>query len=113
MHSKRWPNTDNMHISHSIGPSPYRQAYSRLVTQWSPRLLENPNVHYRVHNSLPLHTALSKMNPILILTLFKIIFSIALKSSLTSSKCITKFKFHNQNSIFISFVTHTLKLSHL
>jgi hypothetical protein len=48
--------------------SSYSEADSRSADQESPRLLWNPNVHYRVHNNPPLDRILNKFNPVHILS---------------------------------------------
>ena len=60
------------------GQSPSWEPYSSSVSHKIPRILWNPKVHYRVHNSLVLVSVLSRVNQIGVLQahFFKIHFNI-------------------------------------
>jgi hypothetical protein len=53
-----------------MGQRPPGEAKSHSASQKIPRLLRNPKVYYRVHNSLPLDPILSQLNPIYAPTLY-------------------------------------------
>jgi len=84
--------------------SPPREINSNSASKEISRLLWNPNVHYRVHNSLPLFPTLSQMNPVHILpsyffqTHYNIIFPFILRSSEWS----LLFRFSDKNSKCVS-----------
>jgi hypothetical protein len=81
---------NKLHNRHLVfmGQCPYWKANSCSASQEIPRLLWNPEVHYRVHNSLPMDTILSKMNPVHTLTSYfhKDHFNIIIPSTLRSPK---------------------------
>jgi len=74
--------------------SPYQEINGRSGSQ-EILCLRYPNVHYRVHKSLPLDPILSRMNPVHILTpfFFKINFNIIPTSKPRSPKLSLSFMF--------------------
>ena len=73
------------------------------------RILSHPKVHHRIHNSRPPVTVLSNINPVHALPspFSEIHFNIELPSKPTSSKWTTSLRFHNQNPVSTSSVSHT------
>jgi hypothetical protein len=82
--------------------SPSWDADSHSYIQ-NPRILWNPKVHYRVHNSLPLVPIPSRMRPVHNFPHHfpKIHSSIILTSTPWSSEWSLPFRFYGQNSLFI------------
>jgi hypothetical protein len=80
----------------------------RSVSQEIPPLLWNPNVHYRVHKSLPPVIIMSQTNPILIPKPYfpKIHFNIILPYMPRSSEWSLSCTLSNQNSVRISPMRH-------
>jgi hypothetical protein len=88
----------------------FPQRFGGSKNQKIRRLLRNPNVHYRVHNSPPLDPILGHMSPIQILTpyFFKIYFNIILhlrySSQAVSSLLVFRLKFHTCNNVLRTYV---------
>jgi hypothetical protein len=61
------------------------EAVSRSANQKLPRLLRNPKIHHRVHNSPPLDPTHSLMNSVY--SLFNIPFNIILSSTPSFATC--------------------------
>jgi hypothetical protein len=81
------------------------EADSHSATEDIPRLLWNPNNHYRVHKSPPLDPVLSQINPVHVLTIFKIHSNIILPSTPASPRRCSPFMFSDQNVVRISLLS--------
>jgi len=88
--------------------SPSSEANIHSASQEIPRLLRNPNVNYRLHNSPPLVHILSQMNPVHIFPPYfpKIQSNIIFPPTLRSSSWSHPFRFSDQSFLCISHVSH-------
>ena len=68
----------------------------------------NLKVHYRLHKSLPLVPILSQINPAQAVSSYflKIYFNVILQSTPCVQRSLP-FRFHHQNSVCISLLSHT------
>jgi hypothetical protein len=87
------------------------EASKHSASQEILRLLWNPKVHYRVHNSPPLAPILREMHP---LYTFQPISLRSIRNTiLLSTSRSLPFKFHSQNNVFISHLSHACYISRL
>jgi len=88
--------------------SPSWESNSHSASQVIPRLLWNPKVHYRAHNSPSLVPTVSQMNPVHNFPPYfpKIHSNIIFPATLMSSEWSFPFRFSNQNIVWISPLSH-------
>jgi hypothetical protein len=93
-----------MELSNSVEQSPSWEVNSYLRSQEIAPILWNLKVHYHIHNSPPLVSTLSKINPVLAHTSYflKIRFNIILPPMRRFSKLSHSLRFPHQNSICTS-----------
>jgi hypothetical protein len=101
----------------SMERSPPSEASSHSASHKIPRILWNPNIHYRVHNSPPRVLVLSQVNPVHNVLPYspKIRCNITFPSIPRSSEWSLPFRFSNQNFSCISHlscVLHALPYSY-
>jgi hypothetical protein len=75
-----------------------------------PRRSWNPNVHYRVHNRLPLTLLESDESSRLPTCLINIYFNIMLPSTLRTSEWYLPLSLSNRNFVRISYLTHAPRI---
>jgi hypothetical protein len=80
-------NNDDIQYLLTYGAEPFLRSHNCADTQELPRILWNPKVHYRVHNSPPLVPILSQIDPVHTITCYlrsMLIFSTHLRLGLPS-----------------------------
>jgi len=95
-------------LINSMEQSPSWESNRHSDSQEIHSLLWNPKVHYRVHEGGSLVTVLNQMNPVHAFPPYfpKIHSTFILTSVLRSSEWSLPFNFSNQNSVWISRLTH-------
>ena len=88
--------------------SPSWEANRFLSSQEIPRILWNPNVHYRIHKCPP-PVPISKLDPVHILTshFLKIYINITFPSTPGSPMWSLSLRFSHQNPVYASLLPHT------
>ena len=96
-------------LTYSIEQSPPWEANRPTVSQQIPRIIWNPNVHYRIHNSRPPVLIQSQINPVHTPTshFLKIYPNIIHPSTTGFPKLSLSFRFPHQNPVYISPLPHT------
>jgi len=93
---------------------PYWETNDLSTSPEIPRLLRNPHVHYRVHNSPPVDPILRQMNPVhnFPSSFPKIHYNIIFPSTSRFSEWPLSFRFTNQTTVCISHLSHACYIFH-
>ena len=96
-------------LTYSLQQSPSWEANGLSASQEIPRILCNPKVHYRIHNSPPPVPILSQLDSVHAPTyhFLKIYLNIIPPSTPGSSKWSLSLRFPHQNPVYASLLLHT------
>jgi hypothetical protein len=98
-----------LHLTYSMEQTLSWEANRLAASQEIPRILLNPNVHYRIHKCSPPVPILTQLDPVHTPTLqfLRIHFNIILPSKSRSPRWSLSLRFLQQNHVYASRLPHT------